>query len=82
MADDARVDAARVVVEEPDNFSFSHVVAVLDDLLAYAEERLRVNVGLLQENTTLKTRSSSSEFDLSEIPVKALFQEINNRFYR
>ena len=79
--DDRRIEAARTVMEEPDNFSFSHVVVVLDELLAYAEERLRINLGLLQENSGLKAKiGAPAEADLSAYSVKDLLREISSRF--
>lgn len=78
--DDRRIEAARTVMQEPDNFSFSHVVMVLDELLSYAEERLRINLGLITENSGLKAKvGAPPEVDLSEVPVKTLLQEVADR---
>lgn len=51
-AEDTRLTAARALLQEVDRDTVE--AAVLEDLIAYAEERLRVNVGLLAENANLR----------------------------
>ncbi len=54
--------------------------AIIDGLLAYAEERLKVNVGLLSENTALKKAVQTGPvLDLSSVSRDDLLAEIKRR---
>lgn len=60
IPEDSRVTMAREYSEKHHD---GGVRLVLTDLLAYAEERKRVNVGLLNENTTLKKKLAEQPAD-------------------
>lgn len=78
MTADDRIEAARdlhrrlgeCAIEAPE----------ILDLIAYAEERLRVNEGLLRENQALKARASGPEVvDLSTISNTVLLATLAAR---
>lgn len=54
MSEDARLTAAKTHNFDPDDTRATE--SVMDDLIAFAEERLRVNVGLIAENTEMRKR--------------------------
>lgn len=56
------------------------VAKVITDIVEYAEERLRVNVGLVSENGSLKAKLRTPEaIDLSTVETSALLAEISKR---
>lgn len=62
MTEDPRLTRARAIFAPFAMLDAPHPAAQAGlDLLAFAEERLRINIGLLAENTELKRRLSSGE---------------------
>lgn len=59
----------------------AYAAAIMNQLVAYAEERLRVNVGLLNENASLraKLRQPETEIELPDIPSQDLLAELLRR---
>jgi hypothetical protein len=55
MTDDARLVAAREFLDDYMGDEFRHL-GIIEGLIAYAEERMRVNVGLVMENAELRRR--------------------------
>lgn len=80
MTEDNRLTAARdyangrVIQTQP--------VQMINDLVAFAEERLRVNVGLLAENETLKKRlaeTNPAKVDLTNVDDAEMLTELADR---
>lgn len=65
------------------DLSTIEVQDMAEGLLAYAEERERINIGLIAENTDLKAKvrqqKSETAVDLSAVPADALLDELRER---
>ena len=76
--EDQRIAQAREWMAEED--SGIDPVFVITDLLDYAGERLKVNVGLIAEITGLKQKIGAPQtLDLSNIPTADLLAELAHR---
>ena len=75
MSEDSRVTFAHEVLSKRIGGNVEHTA--IQGLLAYAEERRRVNVGLLQENEQLRKRMGDNIDPLSDaqIRLKAALKE-------
>lgn len=78
IPDDPRLVAAREALDHGP----PSCVAVLRGLVAYADERLRVNVGLVAENSELRRRARTSSpdgIDLTGVSSQQLLTELGRR---
>lgn len=80
MTEDARVQEARAYLASPSGTHRDEEAELIGNLLRYADERLRVNVGLITENSALRAKARQPEsLDLSQVPLRALLDELEAR---
>lgn len=83
MTVDQRIAAAREYVDGSDGVEFEGVDRLLIDLLEFAEERLRVNAGLVRQNEEFRNRLRAPEtVDLSTVSREDLLAEVERRLRR
>lgn len=79
MAEDSRVTAVREYLDS-DRGLYTGSRKLLGPLLEYAEERLRVNVGLVRDNADLRAKQRQPEtLDLSSVTTADLLRELERR---
>lgn len=76
MQEDQRITDARDYA----TVNGGSVERIINDLIAYAEERARINTGLVSENASLRGKVNKPEvIDLTEIDTRDLFAEVAHR---
>lgn len=78
--EDERIMTARLLAETLRDFDDVDAAEKVEALIAYADERLKINVGLIAENSGLKQKiSAPPTLDLSTTPTADLLAELARR---